>query len=92
MLTRILNSCTSFIFNLGSESEIIELLKTLIQKGVGVNARSKDGTTPLHVAVASNAGGANTSTTIEEFLLSHKADVFAKTENGNVPLHKVFDK
>ncbi|XP_025104527.1 LOW QUALITY PROTEIN: tankyrase-like protein [Pomacea canaliculata] len=79
------------VLNRGSESEIIELLKTLIQKGVGVNARSKDGTTPLHVAVASNAGGANTSTTIEEFLLSHKADVFAKTENGNMPLHKVFD-
>ncbi|XP_070180050.1 poly [ADP-ribose] polymerase tankyrase-like isoform X2 [Littorina saxatilis] len=77
-------------YDRSSEAEVIELLKELVQKGLSVNDKAKDNTTALHIAVTENSGDANSSTALEEFLLSNKADVFAKTNNGVMPIHCVF--
>lgn len=92
MLSLIKTKLPAFLCTIVAEAESLEIMKMLLQKGVSVNAKSKDGTTPLHIAVEKNTGSADASTNTEEFLLSQKADVFAKTDSGIMPLHNVFVK
>lgn len=72
--------------------EVMEILKLLLQKGLSVNDKNSDNMNVLHIAVTNNRGDANDSTALEEFLLSHKADVFAKSSSGVMPIHCVFQK
>lgn len=72
--------------------EVIEIMKLLLQKGLSVNDKNSDKMSVLHIAVQNNSGDANDSTALEEFLLAHKADVFAKSSCGVMPIHCVFSK
>ena len=62
-----------------STKEIVELL---IAKGADVNAKSSDGSTPLHDAAYYGR------TIIAELLIAKGADVNAKDEVGLTPLHR----
>ena len=57
-----------------------EILQLLINKGVDVNSRTKNGTTPLHTAVLYNRYE------VAEMLLNKGADVDAKSSSGATPL------
>lgn len=58
----------------------IDSCKTLIQNGANVNS-SKDGCTPLHIAVYKNYEE------ICKLLIKFGADTVAKNRHGNAPLH-----
>ena len=81
-----------FLTAAASEAEVIEMMKVLLEKGLGVNDKTSSGDTVLHLAVSNNKGGANDSTVLEEFLISQKADLFAKNSRGTMPIHCVFEK
>ncbi|KAK2710168.1 ankyrin-3-like [Artemia franciscana] len=53
----------------------------LLNKGANVNAKQKDGTTPLHIAIQSY------HITVTELLLESGANVDSKIENGTTALH-----
>ena len=61
-----------------------ETIDALIGHGADVNARDKDGDTPLHRA----AGSRNDSPEIVDALIRHGAEINAKNENGRTPLHE----
>ncbi|XP_076464084.1 poly [ADP-ribose] polymerase tankyrase-like isoform X2 [Babylonia areolata] len=73
-----------------AEGEVIEMLKTLLDKGLSVNDKDSTDTTPLFMAVSCNKGDANDSTVLEEFLLEHRGDIFVKNKHGYMPIHAVF--
>ena len=57
-----------------------EILQLLIAKGVDVNSRTRNGTTPLHTAVLYNRYE------VAEMLLNKGAEVDAKSSSGATPL------
>jgi len=57
-----------------------DILKYLLGKGVDVNSRTRNGTTPLHTAVLYNRYE------VAEMLLNKGADVHAKSGSGATPL------
>jgi hypothetical protein len=57
-----------------------DILQYLLSKGVDVNSRTKNGTTPLHTAVLYNRYE------VAEMLLNKGADVDAKSGSGATPL------
>jgi len=57
-----------------------DILKYLLGKGVDVNSRTRNGTTPLHTAVLYNRYE------VAEMLLNKGADVDAKSGSGATPL------
>ena len=61
----------------GDLDEVMEL----VEKGADVNARDKDGWTPLHHAAA------NGHLDIVKFLVENGADVDAEANDGSTPLH-----
>ena len=75
-----------------SEVEMMELMKVLLQRGLSVNDRNSEKESVLHIAVTNNSGDANDSTALEEFLLGHKVDIFAKSARGDMPIHCVFQQ
>lgn len=56
------------------------ILKWLLSRGVDVNSRTKNGTTPLHTAVVYNRYE------VAEMLLNRGADVEARSTSGATPL------
>lgn len=60
----------------------IRKVKSLLKKGVNVNARIRGTLTPLHLAVSSEYSQ------MVELLLENGASVTAKDQYGNIPLHK----
>ena len=62
-------------------SGVVEV-EVLLKAGADVNAKDKDGDTPLHAAA-----GDNSSPAVLEVLLKAGADVNAKDADGNTPLH-----
>ena len=58
----------------------IEAVKQHLAAGADVNAKTGDGTTPLHYAAAKG------SKEIAELLIAKGADVNAKMDNGDTPL------
>jgi ankyrin repeat protein len=61
--------------------EFFKLTELLIELGADVEARDKDGQTPLHVA--SQAGPLD----IARMLIEHGAEVSAQDKIGQTPLH-----
>lgn len=59
----------------------IKRVQSLISGGADVNAKDKDGFTPLHSAAESGQKA------VVELLISHGADVNTKRENGDTLLH-----
>jgi ankyrin repeat protein len=57
-----------------------EILQFLLGRGVDVNSRTRNGTTPLHTAVLYNRYE------VAEMLLNKGADVGAKSSSGATPL------
>lgn len=57
-----------------------EILQLLLGRGVDVNSRTKNGTTPLHTAVLYNRYE------VAELLINRGADVDAKSASGATPL------
>ena len=57
-------------------------IKKLVESGMGINERSKNGASPLHVAAALNENLA-----ITKALLEAGADVHARDKWGGTPLH-----
>lgn len=59
------------------------IIESLVRNGAAIDARTPDGSTPLHLAVESEANQA----LVCELLLGWGADVNAKTVDGASPLH-----
>jgi Ankyrin repeats (3 copies) len=64
-----------------SQGDLAEV-ERLLKAGADVNAKNKNGWTPLHAAA-----GSNLSPAVLEVLLKAGADVNAKTADGVTPLH-----
>ena len=69
----------------GSGPEIIDYLVGL---GADVDARMKDGSTPLHAAVE-NTDGLERQTALIDALLGHGADLESGDDKGDTPLHRL---
>ncbi len=65
-----------------SSNENPNVIKVLLDAGVDVNTRSRDGSTSLHWAVAGNK-----NPKITNVLLDAGADVNARSRGGDTPLH-----
>ncbi|NEQ67053.1 MAG: protein kinase [Symploca sp. SIO2D2] len=61
-----------------------ETAESLIAKGADVNAKDRDGKTPLHSVIRPKE--------VAELLITKGADVNAKDRNGRTPLHSVRSK
>ena len=64
-----------------ASSKSLEVVTYLIEKGANVNAKSKNGTTPLYSCARFG------QTIIAKFLLEHGADINARSDGGS-PLHQ----
>jgi serine/threonine-protein phosphatase 6 regulatory ankyrin repeat subunit B len=64
----------------------INLAELLIRRGAGVNAKDKDGKTPLHWALENN------SINLAELLIQGGAEVNAQDKDGWTPLHWAAEK
>jgi len=62
------------------ESASVETLQQELANGAGVNARDKDGLTPLHFAAAYG------TSEIIEVLIKAGADIRARDKNGKLPV------
>ncbi|NER49677.1 MAG: protein kinase [Symploca sp. SIO1A3] len=61
-----------------------ETAESLIAKGADVNAKDRDGKTPLHSVIRSKE--------VAELLIAKGADVNAKNRDGRTPLHSIRSK
>ena len=66
-------------------NEMLGTTEYFIQKGADVNAKDKDGNTPLHLAAM------NGKIDVAKVLLKHNADVNAKNNEGRTALHYATD-
>lgn len=66
--------------------EIITMIKTLLNKGVDINAVNNNGCTPLHYAVMYTYDTVNCFNYFN-LLLENGADINIKNKFGNTPLH-----
>jgi ankyrin repeat protein len=79
------------------------VMRTLLTRGADPDAKSKDLTTPLHLAVRAkrtryecvfkkgklqSTNGAHKD--VVSLLLEHRADAMARDSEGNTPLHRIF--
>ncbi len=64
------------------ETATLADLRKAIKGGADINARKKDGSTPLHFAAAYSITPA-----VVEMLLAYSSDIEARTEDGLTPLH-----
>ena len=64
-----------------------EIVKLLHGAGASLNATSKNGKTLLHKAASSNCLSREDNKRIVEFLLENKANIAAKDNDKNIPLH-----
>jgi uncharacterized protein len=68
------------ILHLAATEDQTEIQTILIQAGANVNAKTKDGFTPLHMASVPE---------FAELLLRNGADANARALNGDTPLHSI---
>ena len=70
------------------QAALPEMISLLMSHGANVNAKDKDGRTPLHKAVDNSARGwAGMSPETVAALIAHGADVNARSMSGETPLH-----
>mgnify|MGYP000103176191 FL=1 len=69
------------------DSAIIDVVRLLLDAGADVNAGKR---TALHSAVLANTGKSDSSTDLEEYLVSRASKVFARDESQRLPLHYAF--
>ena len=67
--------------SLQEQGILLAVLRDLLEHKAEVNARTKNGLTPLHFAASSN------NATATQMLLDHGAKVYARTNYGLTPLH-----
>jgi len=65
----------------------LDVMRLLLGKGIDVNVKQNDGTTPLHLASLYNI-----DSNVVKFLLDNGADVNAKSDYGTTPLHSVANR
>lgn len=64
-----------------------EVAEFLLSKGADVNAREKNGATPLIIGAMGGRVEVDGQAGVEALLLTHKADINAKSANGMTALH-----
>ena len=70
--------------------EILNLFIDKIKSISNLNLPGKADRTPLHLAVYHNLGTVDSTTDVEQALIDHGSDLFAKDKLGNLPLHNLF--
>ena len=90
-LSPVCDRCSKLCDVTGS-SAALAVAGTLLREGASVDACDDHRRSPLHWAVSVNTGRANSSTTMEQLLLDHRADPFAVDCRRRLPIHYVFTK
>ena len=67
----------------GSELPWLEVVRMLVERGADVNARGRNGYTPLHYAAEQD------NVEVADYLISHGADMEAADDQGFTPLMEV---
>jgi len=66
-------------------TEYFDIMKYLIEHGVDLNCKNKEGNTPLHIAACPYPRVEDLKTV--KLLIENGADINAKNINGETPLH-----
>ena len=67
-------------------------MQTLLDGGANINAVDSDGRAPIHLAVEANDGNTNSSTDLEELLISRGCNMLIKDKFERLPLSYAFTR
>ncbi len=72
------------LLHIACDNGDIPLVKYLVEKGVSLKAKDKNGWTPLHIACGPGPGDDNE---LVHYLIQNGADRYARDMNQHTPLH-----